>query len=199
MIMWLVVLATPSLLLVRAPTCATDARWSHASAALDAVCFPPNGLWKSSQYDDEIACERSELLGAWEGDELRGLVVTTRIVDETHLLMLLVHPESRRRSIGESLVLAALRGAWEAQQVLLTLEVRESNAAALGLYTKCGLREVGRRPRYYHGPQEDALLLTATLDRNAPPPSPLTSDGSGSREARSAMLSAVSGTTLGSL
>lgn len=194
----LVVLAPRSLLLVRAPTCPTDAHWSHASAALDATCFPPNGLWKSSQYDEEIACEQSELLGAWEDDELRGLVVTKRIVDETHLLVLLVHPESRRMSIGESLVLAALRGAWEAQHVLLTLEVRESNAAALGLYTKCGLEEVGRRPRYYHGPQEDALLLTATLDRHAPPTplSLLALDDSGSGDARSAM---VSGTSLGSL
>ena len=192
----LLVLASPSLLLVRAPTCVTDAHWSHASAALDAVCFPPNGLWKSSQYGEEIACEHSELLGAWEGDELRGLVVTKQIVDETHLLMLLVHPESRRRSIGESLVLAALRRAWEAQQVLLTLEVRESNAAALGLYTKCGLREVGRRPRYYHDPQEDALLLTATLDRDAPPTMPLAFNESDAVD--DARSDRVSGTTLGS-
>ena len=62
--------------------------------------------------------------------------------------------------------------AWEARQVLLTLEVRESNAAALALYAKCGLREVGRRPRYYKEPQEDALLLTVALQADTPPPLP---------------------------
>ena len=41
----------------------------------------------------------------------------------------------------------------------LTLEVRASNAPAQALYEKLGFREVGRRPRYYQNPKEDALIL----------------------------------------
>jgi ribosomal-protein-alanine N-acetyltransferase len=41
----------------------------------------------------------------------------------------------------------------------IILEVRASNAAALGLYRLLGFAETGRRPRYYHDPVEDAVLM----------------------------------------
>ena len=40
-----------------------------------------------------------------------------------------------------------------------TLEVRASNAAALGLYRSFGFAVRGRRPNYYTNPVEDALIL----------------------------------------
>lgn len=39
------------------------------------------------------------------------------------------------------------------------LEVRASNQAAIGLYTKHGFQMIGRRKNYYHAPIEDALLM----------------------------------------
>ena len=172
---------TASIVLVRAPKGGSSA-WSEACAALDAACFPPSGLWKSKQYAEELESEHSEVLGAWsDGDraeeQLLGVVCCKRVLDECYLLMLAVHPAWRGRSVGEMLLRAALRSAWEAEQSLLTLEVRESNAPALALYAKCGLQQVGRRPRYYQAPQEDALLLTATLRPDAPPPAPLLDSG----------------------
>ena len=164
---------TTSLVLVRAPTGGDSTRWSEASAALDALCFPAPGLWKASQYAEELESESSEVLGAWSDDaQLVGLVCCKRVLDESYLLMMIVHPDWHGRRVGEGLLRAALRSAWEAEQSLLTLEVRESNAAALALYAKCGLREVGRRPRYYKEPQEDALLLTVALQADTPPPLP---------------------------
>ena len=44
----------------------------------------------------------------------------------------------------------------------ITLEVRESNTAAVRLYEGCGYHLVGKRPRYYEG-TEDALLLSKFL------------------------------------
>lgn len=167
---------TTSLVLVRAPTGGDSTRWSEASAALDALCFPAPGLWKASQYAEELASESSEVLGAWSDAsrdaQLVGLVCCKRVLDESYLLMMIVHPDWHGQRVGEGLLRAALRSAWEAEQSLLTLEVRESNAAALALYAKCGLREVGRRPRYYKEPQEDALLLTVALQADTPPPLP---------------------------
>ena len=182
--MWALVAALPAALtLIRAPRglaadAGRSAKWSDACAALDATCFPPEGLWRSAQYAEELHSEHGEVIGAWQGSEmLRGVVCCRRIVDETHLLMLLVHPEWRGRSLGETLLRTALRSAWDARDALLTLEVRESNGAALALYSKCGLREVGRRRNYYNTPQEDALLLTAHLERDVPPAPPLQSLG----------------------
>ncbi len=44
------------------------------------------------------------------------------------------------------------------------LEVRESNAAARGLYGSRGFREIGRRKNYYRRPVEDALVMRRILE-----------------------------------
>ena len=43
------------------------------------------------------------------------------------------------------------------------LEVRESNAAAIALYSKFAFEISGRRPNYYRNPEEAALLLKRKL------------------------------------
>jgi ribosomal-protein-alanine N-acetyltransferase len=63
-----------------------------------------------------------------------------------------------RRLLGEALDRARERGARE-----MFLEVRESNEAGLGLYTAEGFESVGRRPRYYARPIEDAIVMRASL------------------------------------
>jgi [ribosomal protein S18]-alanine N-acetyltransferase len=45
----------------------------------------------------------------------------------------------------------------------LFLEVRASNAPARALYARRGFVPVGRRPRYYEKPVEDALVLALSL------------------------------------
>ena len=42
----------------------------------------------------------------------------------------------------------------------LTLEVRESNYAAIALYGSRGFRGEGRRKNYYDHPKEDAIIMT---------------------------------------
>ena len=47
--------------------------------------------------------------------------------------------------------------------IALLLEVRVSNAPAIALYEGLGFAQVGRRPKYYHNPHEDALILRKEL------------------------------------
>ena len=47
----------------------------------------------------------------------------------------------------------------------LTLEVRVSNAPAVGLYTALGYAKVGLRRGYYERPREDALILQKPVQR----------------------------------
>ena len=41
----------------------------------------------------------------------------------------------------------------------ISLEVRESNEAAISLYKKFGFEITGRRKRFYKAPVEDALVM----------------------------------------
>ena len=42
----------------------------------------------------------------------------------------------------------------------ITLEVRESNSAAISLYSKFGFIKAGERKNYYSDPTEAAVLMT---------------------------------------
>ena len=90
------------------------------------------------------------------------------IVDEAHIGTLAVHPDWRRRGLGEKLLTALLRQAGDLGAITALLEVRAGNLAAQALYRKHGFEEVGRRKRYYHDNGEDALLLTAKIQGTKP-------------------------------
>jgi ribosomal-protein-alanine N-acetyltransferase len=82
------------------------------------------------------------------------------ILDEGHISTIAVRPDWRGHGLGEWMLVvlmdaAILRGAEE-----LTLEVRVSNHVAQSLYRKYAFAEVGRRKRYYHDNNEDALIMT---------------------------------------
>jgi len=77
----------------------------------------------------------------------------------TDMMNLAVHPDFRRRGIGEGLVAALEEELKKQGSQQLTLEVRASNESAKALYSKRGFREVGLRKNYYHKPREDALIL----------------------------------------
>ena len=70
-----------------------------------------------------------------------------------------VHPDYRRRGIGERLITELISQLKGMGNECLTLEVRASNHGAIALYEKLGFTEVGRRKNYYRNPREDALIL----------------------------------------
>ena len=65
--------------------------------------------------------------------------------------------------LGRALMCELMRRLRESGIDSLSLEVRESNFPALALYTKLGFSQVGKRPRYYVNPTEDALILRKEL------------------------------------
>ena len=85
-----------------------------------------------------------------------GYLVTREVgPGEREILNLAVDPAERRTGIARGLVadaLARAKGAW-------FLEVRASNAAAIGLYESAGFHGAGRRPEYYYEPAEDAIVM----------------------------------------
>lgn len=81
------------------------------------------------------------------------------IFDELHINTLAVSPARRRQGLATFLLEAVMAEAAREGARRATLEVRESNKAALQLYARLGFRVSARRPGYYMNPPEDALIL----------------------------------------
>ncbi len=82
------------------------------------------------------------------------------MLDEAHVCTLGVHPDWRRRGVGELLLSSMIGAATKLGANVVTLEVRVSNAPAQRLYEKYGFSPVGLRKGYYSDNQEDALIMT---------------------------------------
>jgi [ribosomal protein S18]-alanine N-acetyltransferase len=92
----------------------------------------------------------------------RGIVaycVCQVVVDELHILDLVVAPEARRRGLARWLLEFTLDRAARQGADRAFLEVRRSNTVAIELYRSLGFRAMGERRAYYREPAEDALLL----------------------------------------
>ncbi len=91
-----------------------------------------------------------------------GAFILARVVaDEAEVLMLATAPSCRRQGRAGRLLRAAWAHATLYGATSLVLEVGASNVAAQTLYRGAGLKQVGRRPRYY-GNGDDALILRGT-------------------------------------
>ena len=79
------------------------------------------------------------------------------------MLNLAVAPDCRRQGLGRKLLCTLTELLHSKGIESLSLEVRPSNQAALALYSELGFVQVGRRPKYYVNPTEDALILRKEL------------------------------------
>lgn len=126
-------------------------------AALEAQCF--SDPWPEAVIAAELQNELSLWMVAEQGNSVLGYVGSQTVLGESDMMNLAVLAGCRRQGIAEALVCALCSKLKENGGVCLTLEVRVSNAPAIALYEKLGFTEIGRRPRYYFHPTEDALIL----------------------------------------
>ena len=85
------------------------------------------------------------------------------VLDEGQITNIAVHPDFRRRKIGEQIVSALLGYGEEKGISLYSLEVRESNQAAISLYQKLGFISVGNRKNFYSNPSENAIIMIKNI------------------------------------
>jgi ribosomal-protein-alanine N-acetyltransferase len=91
--------------------------------------------------------------------ELVGYLGYWLVVDEAHISTIAVRPDLRRRKVGSKLLVAALKSAAIKGAERVSLEVRESNDAAIMMYENFGFEQHSRKSEYYRDNDEDALVM----------------------------------------
>ena len=130
----------------------------EAVAQLESQCF--STPWSHGDLIHELDNPWAIWLTATENDKMAGYLGIQYGPDGADIMSIATEPAFRGKGVAKLLLqemeqrLIALSLQW------ITLEVRPSNASALALYKSLGFQQVGRRPRYYQKPTEDALLLT---------------------------------------
>lgn len=131
-------------------------------AAIERACF--SEPWSEAAFRSELTNPQALTLVALRQDRVAGFVNLAFAADTADINTVAVDGAFRRQGIGTQLLLAA--EAWlEGQVSAYFLEVRQSNAPAIALYQSLGYRQVGVRPRYYHKPDEDGLLMRKDIEK----------------------------------
>ena len=130
-----------------------------AVAELERRCFTTP--WSRNMLAEELdnACA-AFLVALDQADRVIGYAGLLVIVDEGYITNVAVDPDRRRCGVATALLDVFERFAVGNALAFLTLEVRQSNYAAIALYGMHGFRGVGRRPNYYEHPKEDAIIMT---------------------------------------
>lgn len=127
-----------------------------AVLALEQQCF--SHPWRLEDFEAELSCPDSIFLVATKKDVF-GFVILRLAGEEAEVYNIAVSPLRRCCGLGHALLGRALSMAEAQGAIRVYLEVRASNAEAIGLYHSLGFGTVGLRRGYYDRPVEDALIM----------------------------------------
>lgn len=121
--------------------------------------------WTLAVFEHELKLDVS---GLWilrdETDSILGYLCFWIVVDEGHILNLVIHPNYRRLGLGSVFLSTFFASVESIPLVSVTLEVRESNLGAQKLYTNFGFQSIGRRKGYYVDNQEAAIVMSRLME-----------------------------------
>jgi ribosomal-protein-alanine N-acetyltransferase len=110
-----------------------------------------------SYFLSELARDNPEtFLVLTLNDEIVGYGVVDHWEDHDHLISIAVRPDSRRKGLGEALLVELEKPL--SKERPLKLEVRQNNLAAIHLYSKMGFTKTGLAEGYY-GDGENAITM----------------------------------------
>jgi ribosomal-protein-alanine N-acetyltransferase len=97
---------------------------------------------------------------AVENGAVIGYIGMSFVLDEGYVYNVAVGEAFRKKGVGSALLRSLVTYCQKHDFAFLTLEVRESNAAARSLYAHFGFVKVGERKDFYTEPTENAVLMT---------------------------------------
>jgi [ribosomal protein S18]-alanine N-acetyltransferase len=132
--------------------------------AIERRAFPTP--WSLAMFVLELSKPSGICLAARRDKAMVGYLVCSRYDTVWHIMNVAVDPDSRRTRVATAL-LDELMARVDDPRARYTLEVRQSNQAAIALYERFGFRAAGTRRRYYQDNGEDAHIMwrtPATID-----------------------------------
>ena len=139
-----------------------EKRHLEAIAALEASVF--HAPW-SAQALELLVGDTGVGFVVMEGERALCYGGMVTVLDEGQITNIATHENARREGLATRVVRALIDEARVRGLSQITLEVRETNAAAIALYERHGFRVVGKRPRFYTKPVEAALVMLCEVER----------------------------------
>ncbi len=129
-------------------------------AKIEAMTFTEP--WSEQSFLAELKNPQATILVSEAGGEIVGFADMREICGECYINNVAVLPKYRKMGMGQALM-EGLQDSCTENAEFITLEVRESNEAAISLYRKLGYVKVGVRKDFYREPTENAALMTKLL------------------------------------
>lgn len=115
--------------------------------------------WSEKSFLDSMEREDTVFLVAVHGEKTVGYIGCYCIAGTGEITNVAVKHSWRRKRVGSLLLdkLCEEASAFQCRELLL--EVRESNAPAIALYTRQGFEKLGIRKNFYERPVEHAVVM----------------------------------------
>ena len=127
-------------------------------AELEKLCF--SRPWSQKAIEDEVNNPNAFFVTAVDEEKILGYGGMHCTHQECYIDNIAAFGHQRKKGVGTAIVEGLVQEAQRRGAEYISLEVRPSNRPAVGLYTKLGFMEEGRRRNFYSDPTEDALILT---------------------------------------
>ena len=115
--------------------------------------------WSKNSFESSVKNKNTLFIVAEEEGEILGYLGMYIFSDEADISNVAVSKQYRRQHIAKQMMDDILLKAQAAGVKHVTLEVRETNVAAIKLYKNMGFVEAGIRKNYYEEPTENALIM----------------------------------------
>lgn len=115
--------------------------------------------WSEKGFLDSLKAENTCYLTVLSEGEVVGYCGLMKVLEEGDITNVAVKETCRGRGVGYAMLEKLLEKGKSQGIEAFTLEVRESNASAIGLYEKLGFVNCGVRKNYYENPVENAVIM----------------------------------------
>ncbi len=124
-------------------------------------CF--ENPWTINMLVSEILNPDTHFLCLWKDDEMVGYISMWLVLDTANINNIAIDKPFQNSGYGSYLLIESIETLKAKNIKEVTLEVRQSNEAALKLYKSNGFEIIGVRKNYYRKPTEDAYIMSKSI------------------------------------